>query len=1168
MTDTQTPNKKMIFKKYVFKILFFFTAALSAQTVQISEAVSSNSIHTDEDGDTPDWFELYNTSSQSISLKDWTISDDPDNLSMFVFPDISIPSEGFMRVWASDKDRSEITSVRTFVDRGALFNYLIPTSEPPSNWTDPDFQDSSWAQGTSGFGYDDGDDATEVPTGTRSVYTRISFQVTDLEALTQLVLDMDYDDGFVAYINGNEVARANITGVPPAFDSGTFTDHEAKIYRGDVPERFSIANPQTVLQEGNNTLAIQVHNVSEWSSDMTLIPFLSAIFSRPNSSGTTPPSLLNFSNGSLHTNFKISSKSDQLLLSNPEGELVDDLLVEGLNQNISMGISPQSGNLVYFLETTPGAPNSSEEYIGVFKEPVVFSVPGGRLNAPVNLELSGAGEGQKIHYTTDASLPTENSPIYTAPIRIANNQVVRAGFFAAGYLPAEIDSKTYLFNANHEIDFVTLVTDPDNFFDADTGIYVTGPSGTYDTNVPYFGANFWEDWERPIHFSFYEKETGDLGVAFNTGVKIYGAWSRGQNAQRSLAVFARGEYGTSEFDYPFFEKRTYDKFQALVLRNSGQAWLRSTIRDITLTSLMEGSGLDLQAYTPVATYLNGDYWGLYNLREKNNEHMLASKHEIDAEEIDLLTANAEVVEGTNQEYSALMNYISNTNLSVDANFDYVRERIDIPNYTMYQVAQIYINNQDWPGNNIKFWKHPEGKWRWILYDTDFGFSPWFRPSNDYVANTLEFALEPYGPGWPNPSWSTLLFRKLVENTGFRNGFINRYADELNTRFLEENVKTHIESVLAKVAPELQAHYARWNGNFNDVGYYVNLMKVFAQERPQYARSHLRSRFNLTAEHRLTINNTQQDRGYVEVNDNLKIDQASWFGTYFENVPVRLHAIPLPGFVFSHWSGSDDTIEASIDVNLQSSFQIRPNFVPAETPLKLVINEINYKSSDEKDAGDWVELYNPNETAMDLSNWVLKDNNDTNTFVLPSATTIPNMGFLVLVKNRNAFSEAFPSVDNPIGDFDFGFGSDDAVRLFDDKGVLIDEVFYTSQAPWSECADGLGPTLLLESDDLDNALAESWFCGDAYGTPGLDNATAGVPKDPIEEIKLYPNLITDYLYFVGPALEMNMRVYDVMGKLMFAQKTAAQMDVSFLKNGIYFVQLSDSTQSKTFRIVKH
>ena len=528
----------------------------------------------------------------------------------------------------------------------------------------------------------------------------------------------------------------------------------------------------------------------------------------------------------------------------------------------------------------------------------------------------------------------------------------------------------------------------------------------------------------------------------------------------------------------------------------------------------------------------------------------------------------EVVEGTNQEYNALINYISSTNLSVDANFDYVRERIDIPNYTMYQVAQIYINNQDWPGNNIKFWKHPEGKWRWILYDTDFGFSPWFRPSDDYVANTLEFALEPYGPGWPNPSWSTLLFRKLIENTGFRNGFINRYADELNTRFLAENVKTHIESVLAKVAPELQAHYARWNGNFDDVGYYVNLMKVFAQERPQYARSHLRSRFNLTAEHRLTINNTQQDRGYVEVNDNLKIDQASWFGTYFENVPVRLHAIPLPGFVFSHWSGSDDTIEASIDVNLQSAFQIRPNFVPAETPLKLVINEINYKSSDEKDAGDWVELYNPNETALDLSNWVLKDKQDTNTFVFPSATTISSKGFLVLVKNGSAFSVAFPSVDNPIGDFDFGFGSDDAVRLFDDKGVLIDEVYYTSQAPWPECADGLGPTLLLESDDLDNALAESWFCGNGYGTPGLDNATALFTKDTIEAINLYPNLITDYLYFVGPALEMNMRVYDIMGKLVFAQKTAAQMEVSFLKKGIYFVQLSDSTQSKTFRIVKH
>ena len=205
----------MIFKNNIYRLLFFCSAVLSAQTVQISEAVSSNSTYTDEDGDTPDWFELYNASSQSISLKDWTISDDPDNLSMFVFPEISIPSNGYMQVWASDKDRTGNNFATTFVDQGALFNYLIPTSEPPSNWTSPGFQDGSWAQGTSGFGYADGDDATQVPRGTRSVYTRISFQVTDLESLSELVLDMDYDDGFVAYINGNEVARANINGSPP-----------------------------------------------------------------------------------------------------------------------------------------------------------------------------------------------------------------------------------------------------------------------------------------------------------------------------------------------------------------------------------------------------------------------------------------------------------------------------------------------------------------------------------------------------------------------------------------------------------------------------------------------------------------------------------------------------------------------------------------------------------------------------------------------------------------------------------------------------------------------------------------------------------------------------------------------------------------------------------------
>ena len=263
-----------------------------------------------------------------------------------------------------------------------------------------------------------------------------------------------------------------------------------------------------------------------------------------------------------------------------------------------------------------------------------------------------------------------------------------------------------------------LSVKPGDFFDDDYGIYVFGPEGTYSYDIPYFGANFWEDWERPIHFSFYENNS-DESAKFNAGVRIFGGWSRGQNGQRSLAFYARGQYGDSKFEHSFFDNVTYDNFEAFVLRNSGQDWLRSSMKDIMLTSLLRGSELDFQDYNPVATYINGEYWGMYNMREKINEHMLASKHNLNADEITLLTNNAEVIEGSNQEYTQIIDYINSYDLSDDTNFEFIRDKIDLKNYTLYQASNIYINNTDWPGNNIKFWKHQDVKWRWIMYDTDF-----------------------------------------------------------------------------------------------------------------------------------------------------------------------------------------------------------------------------------------------------------------------------------------------------------------------------------------------------------------------------------------------------------------------------------------------------------------
>ena len=284
--------KKLIKKILLIVLSTFLGTEINAQSIRINEASASNSIYFDEDGDTPDWIEIYNHGSQTISINDWGLSDDVLELDKWIFPNISLAPESYLLLWASSKDRPNISYATTLINQGDNFKYLIPSSEPNANWVDLDFDDSSWSQGDSGFGYADQDDETIIPYGTISIYLRKPFNISDLENLNSLMLDIDYDDAFVAYLNGVEVARANINGNPPTYNSGAIQQHEALMYNGGTPDRFVIADPTSFLIEGENILTIQAHNISNTSSDFTLIPFLSAVFSSPNEIGTTPPEIL------------------------------------------------------------------------------------------------------------------------------------------------------------------------------------------------------------------------------------------------------------------------------------------------------------------------------------------------------------------------------------------------------------------------------------------------------------------------------------------------------------------------------------------------------------------------------------------------------------------------------------------------------------------------------------------------------------------------------------------------------------------------------------------------------------------------------------------------------------------------------------------------------------
>jgi hypothetical protein len=907
-----------------FSILALSCASLSAQVI-VNEVVTSNSAYLDEDGDSPDWLELHNTGTETVDLSGYHLSDQANQPRKWRISSLELGAGAYALIWASDKDRSSASTFRTLVNRGDLFRYLVPTGPVPAGWVDNNFNDAAWSSGPSGFGYGDGDDATNLPSGTISVFLRRTFNVDNPGDVEALYFDIDYDDGFVAYLNGTEIARANMEGERPGWDALATDFLEPRIVFEAAPVRYLVPDPATLLRSGENVLSIQGHNVNEFSSDLTFIPFLTASFRGISQQGVPPPAVLSLPAGAnLHTNFRLSAEGETVYLNDRDGNPVDNLPAIGLPANHSVGIPGNGGLARFFRATTPGAANPNDGFEGVIGDRVSFSHPGG-LTGPLTVSLRGASAGNVIHYTLDATEPTTLSPVYNQPIPVDANQVIRAAIFRAAYLPSPVATATYLIGPDHDLPVVSLVTEPDNFFHPVTGMYVLGEG--YEGGFPFFGSNIWKDTEHPVSFTLYEPEV-QTRFNFDGGVKIFGAYSRGQD-QRSFSIFARGRYGASEMEYPFFPERDYDKFQALVIRNSGNDNTITQLRDAVLTSLMAGSALDFQANRPVATYINGEYWGLYNLREKVNEHFLASLHNIEADDVDIVELNGQAIHGSADEYNALVDYIRTNPISQDVHYNYVADRIDLDNYIQYQAAQIYFDNRDWPGNNIKYWKHRQGKWRWILFDTDFGAAIW--DANAAEVNTLAFALNAFGPNWPNPPWSTLLFRRMITNEAFRHRFINQLADEMNSRFLPTPVTRHINQRADVVASEMPRQAERWgqvSGNWNAQ---VERMRDFFRRRPARMKDFVQQQFNLPAVHRLRISILDTEQGYVQVNS-LTIEDNSWGGDYFQEVPIRVTAISREGYQFARWELDATSTEAELELDMASALTLRPVFVDRTTSV--------------------------------------------------------------------------------------------------------------------------------------------------------------------------------------------------------------------------------------------
>ncbi len=903
------------------------------------------------------------------------------------------------------------------------------------------------------------------------------------------------------------------------------------------------------------------------------------------------PAPLNY----MHTNFKIDNDGETLLLTNPSGTIIDQVAMEAVPPDFSCGRKTDGNqSWVVFQHPTPNSPNQGIIFKG-FTEQVNSSDKAGFYDSALSVSLSSTSSTAQIRYTTDGSTPDKNSSIYVSSIDISGTTVLKARSYSGDTIKSEVMTATYLIHNQFSMPVVSISTDPKNLWSKETGIYVHGNYPEYHERV----ANYWQDWERPVTIEFFEVN-GNREFTINAGTKILG-WGSRANARKSLSIFFRDKYGESRLTYPIFDHLPFNTYKSLVLRSAGGDWQGTLIRDVFASDLVADKNLDYQKFRPAIVYINGEYWGIHNIREKLNEDYLDSHYTLDKDNVDMISrywrsSKPIVIEGTDAAYLEMENYLSEKDMNTYEAYDYAKYVIDLDNLTDYLTTEIYYANYDWPGNNIKCWKpHTAGsKWRWLLYDVDYTMNS-HQSQNDYTHNTLVHATTTDGAGWPNTPITTLLIRKILESNEFRNTFVNRMADYMNTRFIADTAIARLQGFKDMYAPEIQEHIDKWgpygstltsvnqwNNNISDI-------ESFFENRSPYVKNHILEFFNLDSWSNFSMN--ASGKGKIKINSIIP-DSYPWTGQYVNEIPVILTALPDSGYKFIGWTGPT-AIENNphLTVSISEIPSITANFTASSANPSIIINEVNYNSNNTLNAGDWIELYNPYSYDVDLSGWKFKDSDVLHEFIFSTGTQIAADSYLVICADSSDFEEAFPTVNNYIGTFNFGLGSDvEVLLLYNADDNLIDSISYSSSSPWPTQPNGFGPTLSFIETCTDNSYPNNWGYSVGYGTPGAKNHVNFYnSKVNIEEYishtdsdiildQNYPNPFSSVTYiplYLTHADKVTLSVIDVQGKevdhifsgYMSNGNHVIEYRADHLPHGLYYYKLENSKQVITKKMVK-
>ncbi|MEM9051964.1 MAG: CotH kinase family protein [Bacteroidota bacterium] len=575
-----------------------------------------------------------------------------------------------------------------------------------------------------------------------------------------------------------------------------------------------------------------------------------------------------------HTNFKIKSEGEILLLVNPEGDVVDHINPTPLSEGFALTriCEPECyWELVDVI--TPEAPSNSESVI-------TFSSPSRVFESETEIYLTHS-LGHEIRYTLDGSLPTAQSPLYTEPFlfgdateqeavfsyistsynwdepegEILQTNTIRAMSFDNGLPSSQVFTKSYpigdeIADLFEEYPVFSIQVEGDSLFDYHRGIHVPGVN--FDPSNIIWTGNYYqrgEDSERDVHVEYFED--GLLAWQQSAGLRIHGGRTRGY-PQKSFRLYARNHLGAGEFNHDFFatkDKRVFDK---LILRTTMGCWNNTAIKDDVSAYIAKELDFDSQHSRICLLFINGEFWGIFGIRDFFDRQYIEETHDIHEDSVNILNHGSGyregvpddwgIYEGDNSHYVALMDFMENADMNQVSNYDYIKTQMDMSSMIDYYATEIYFAQKDWPAGNHKVWKgEGDTKWRWLLFDMDSGWGYQGAAHNAWNRVTATNS-----SNYSNPPWATFLLRKFLESPEFKEEFKSRYACLMRNEFDPDIVSEAIDRFVDLYENGMEYNVDRWHNVPSMSQWHSNIdskLRAFNEDRQDHAIANLSSFMN-------------------------------------------------------------------------------------------------------------------------------------------------------------------------------------------------------------------------------------------------------------------------------------------------------------------------------------